>query len=274
MWILLAAALLLLQFNKKASIGLLFITLIWAAVGGVIDWRAIIALAVMAALALAYMKTAHHKVARYSLELILVVSAIGLTMHLIPGFHNPKVLDSVIAGPQSVPFSMYYNFDKALVPFVLLVVMKSLFVNEPESRPAKPWWGLLVASIPALLLLAVALGGLKIEPHAPQWLLPFLFANIFFVSLAEEALFRGYLQQRLSGFMHPALALVISAAIFGGLHFAGGPLLIVFAALAGLIYGLAWMWSGRLWVAVAFHVGLNAAHLLFFTYPMLRHIPH
>ncbi|MBU4683411.1 CPBP family intramembrane metalloprotease [Cedecea davisae] len=274
MWILLAVALLLLQFNKKASIVLLFITLVWAATGGVIDWRALISLAVVATLALAYLKTAHHKVARYSLELVLVVSAVGLTMHLIPGFHNPKVLESVIAGPLSVPFSMYYNFDKALVPFVLLVVMKSLFVNEPESRPAKPWWGLLVAFIPALLLLAVALGGLKIEPHAPQWLLPFLFANIFFVSLAEEALFRGYLQQRLSGFMHPVLALVISAAIFGGLHFAGGPLLIVFAALAGLIYGLAWMWSGRLWVAVAFHVGLNAAHLLFFTYPMLRHIPH
>jgi len=50
--------------------------------------------------------------------------------------------------------------------------------------------------------------------------------------------------------------------------YAGGSLLVIFATLAGLIYGLAWMLSGRLWVAVLFHVGLNLCHLLFFTYPV------
>ncbi|WP_336817896.1 CPBP family intramembrane glutamic endopeptidase [Cedecea sp. MMO-103] len=274
MWILLAAALLVLQFNKKISLGLLLVTVVWGAVDGVLDWRALASLAVMTALAVAYLKAANRKPVRYVLEFLLVAAAVALTIHVIPGFHNPKVLDSVTAGPQSAPFSMYYNFDKALVPFILLVMMKSLFVSEPKYQPAKLWWILLIALIPGLLLLAVALGGLKIEPHFPQWLPPFLFANIFFVSLAEEALFRGYLQQRLSGFMHPVVALIISAAIFGGLHFAGGPLLIVFAALAGLIYGLAWMWSGRLWVAVAFHVGLNMTHLLLFTYPALQHSVH
>jgi hypothetical protein len=272
MWILLAAALLVLQFNKKISLGLLLATVVWGAFDGVLDWRALASLAVITVLAVAYLKAVNRKPLRYALEFLLVVASVALTLHAVPGFHNPKVLDSVIAGPQSAPFSMYYNFDKALVPFILLVGMKSLFVSEPKYQPAKSWWILLVALIPGLLLLAVALGGLKIEPHAPQWLLPFLFANIFFVSLAEEALFRGYLQQRLSGFMHPVMALILSAAIFGGLHFSGGPLLIIFAALAGLIYGLAWMWSGRLWVAVAFHVGLNITHLLLFTYPVLRHV--
>ncbi|AIR03694.1 CAAX protease [Cedecea neteri] len=274
MWILLAAALLVLQFNKKISLGLLLATVVWGAFEGVLDWRALVSLTAIALLALAYLKADNRKSVRYVLEFLLVAAAVGMTIHAVPGFHNPKVLDSVIAGPQSAPFSMYYNFDKALVPFILLVVMKSLFVSEPKYQPARPGWFLLVALIPGLLLLAVALGGLKIEPHFPQWLLPFLFANIFFVSLAEEVLFRGYLQQRLSGFMPPVAALIISAAIFGGLHFAGGPLLIIFATLAGLIYGLAWMWSGRLWVAVAFHVGLNITHLLLFTYPVLRHTVH
>lgn len=274
MWILLAAALLVLQFNKKISLGLLLATVVWGAFDDVLDWRALVSLTAIALLALAYLKADNRKSVRYVLEFLLVAAAVGMTIHAVPGFHNPKVLDSVIAGPQSAPFSMYYNFDKALVPFILLVVMKSLFVSEPKYQPARPGWFLLVALIPGLLLLAVALGGLKIEPHFPQWLLPFLFANIFFVSLAEEVLFRGYLQQRLSGFMSPVAALIISAAIFGGLHFAGGPLLIIFAALAGLIYGLAWMWSGRLWVAVAFHVGLNITHLLLFTYPVLRHTVH
>jgi uncharacterized protein len=56
--------------------------------------------------------------------------------------------------------------------------------------------------------------------------------------LAEEALFRGYLQQRLSGFMPPVLALFISALIFGAMHLAGGMMLIVFAVLAGVISDL------------------------------------
>ncbi|MDM6888617.1 CPBP family intramembrane metalloprotease, partial [Enterobacter cloacae] len=133
-------------------------------------------------------------------------------------------------------------------------------------------WGILVLAIPALLLLAVALGGLRIEPHAPEWFAQFALANIFFVSLAEEALFRGYLQQRLSRVVHPVVALLIASLIFGLMHYSGGLLLIIFASLSGIIYGLAWMWSGRLWVATFFHFGLNCVHLLFFTYPM--YAPH
>ncbi|ADN00320.1 putative membrane protein [Dickeya dadantii 3937] len=56
----------------------------------------------------------------------------------------------------------------------------------------------------------------------------------------------------------------------GALHVSGGAMLMAFAALAGLLYGLAWMWSGKLWVATLFHFGLNLYHLLFFTYPMLQ----
>ena len=62
----------------------------------------------------------------------------------------------------------------------------------------------MIISVPALLLLAVALGGLKIELHAPARILPFVMANLFFVCMAEEALFRGYLQQRLSQWLGPA----------------------------------------------------------------------
>jgi membrane protease YdiL (CAAX protease family) len=72
----------------------------------------------------------------------------------------------------------------------------------------------LVLAVPALLLLAVALGGLRIEPHAPEWFAQFALANIFFVSLAEEALFRGYLQQRLSRIVHPVVALLIASSLW------------------------------------------------------------
>lgn len=93
---------------------------------------------------------------------------------------------------------------------------------------------------------------------------------MLFVAFAEEALFRGWIQQRLTRWLSAAPAMLIASLLFGLAHFSGGPLLMFFATLAGMIYGLAWMWSRRLWVAVLFHAGFNLCHLLFFTYPLLR----
>jgi len=126
----------------------------------------------------------------------------------------------------------------------------------------------LLSAMPLLLLAATLAGGLRVEPHWPEWLGAFMLANLFFVSLAEEALFRGYIQQRLSQLLGNKQALLIAAALFGLAHFAGGLLLVFFAFLTGIIYGLAWLWSGRLWVSTLVHFAFNLLHLLFFTYPV------
>ncbi|BDH45423.1 CAAX amino protease [Salmonella enterica subsp. enterica serovar Choleraesuis] len=271
MWVGLALALLILGVSPLAAGTLLVITVLRAAVVGVVaPWMAVV---VIISFVLAAVSSRRYPqfTRGLVLELLLVALAVALTVHLVPGFTNLKVLNGVHVGPHSLPFSMYYNFDKALVPFVLLLALPGLFVHKAgRTRPF--WhWGLLAAAIPGLLLLAVALGGLRFEPHLPAWLGKFALANLFFVCLAEEALFRGYLQRRLMHFLSPGQALAASAVIFGLLHCAGGPLLVIFAGLAGVIYGLAWLWSGRLWVAVLFHFALNCVHLLLFTYPALQH---
>lgn len=273
MWYLLATSLFMLQFKKNLSIALLVVTAAVAGYTQVLDWRALPFLVALAIIAGVYYKLSN-KTLRTIIEILLLLASVGLMLHLIPGFNNVRVLHGIMVGPESAPFTMYYNFDKALVPFVLLICLKSLFTTD-NSLHAKPgYWLILVIAVPVLLLLAVELGGLKFELHHPEWLFQFMLANIFFVSLAEEALFRGYLQQRLSCVMHPVFALIISSLLFGALHYAGGSLMVIFATLAGLIYGLAWMLSGRLWVAVLFHFGLNLCHLLFFTYPMWQRLSY
>lgn len=275
MWYLLAISLLTLQFNKKLSVVLLVVTTAIAGYTRVLDGRALALLVILAIIAAFYSKFSNkHKMLRIMLEILLLLVSIGLMLHVMPGFHNPRVLDNVRAGRESAPFSMYYNFDKAIIPFVLLICMKSLFTTPPRLNARLWYWLVLVVTVPALLTTAVTLGGLKIEFHHPEWLLQFVLANVFFVSLAEEALFRGYLQQRLSSVIPPVLALIIASLLFGVLHYGGGGLLIIFATLAGLIYGFAWMLSGRLWVAVLFHVGLNLCHLLFFTYPVFQRLQY
>ncbi|CNG35104.1 CAAX amino terminal protease family protein [Yersinia enterocolitica] len=136
------------------SLFLLALSLSIALYHGVLTLPSAAFLLLTLAVALLLKKYRQQKWLAAGLELLLVLTAIALFLHLIPGFNNLKVLDNVKVGPLSAAFSMYYNLDKALVPFILLAC------------------------------------------------------------------------------------------------------------------GLAWLWSGRLWVAVAFHFGLNLMHLLFFTYPL------
>ena len=287
MWWVLAGSLTILSVKKKWASILLLVALVWSVAEHIVEGRALlfIGLVVIIGIINGEMVTRlrasgqrRWRLYTLSCEALLVVAGVALFVHLVPGFNNPKILDGVKAGPLSAPFSMYFNFDKALLPFILLAACPTLFfchnkVRQNKAvRPRLRYWILLALGIPILLLIAVLLGGLRIEPHLPEWLGSFMLANLFFVSLAEEALFRGYLQQRIAGWWGNLPALFITALIFGLAHVAGGPLLMVFAGLAGLIYGLAWMWSGRLWVSTLFHFGLNLCQLLFFTYPFYQ--PH
>ena len=60
--------------------------------------------------------------------------------------------------------------------------------------------------IPALLLFAMVLRTV-IELHLLQWLPVLMLANIFLLSLVEEALFRGVIQQSLSVIYLPSCAI-------------------------------------------------------------------
>ncbi|AOM40801.1 CPBP family intramembrane glutamic endopeptidase [Xenorhabdus hominickii] len=279
-WALLAVSLGLLNSRQKIAFFIVFLAIIAGISTNVITYPAIITLVVITLLGMAHVyskKYIYHKkyfVLKTVTELLLLISGILLFIHYLPGFDNLKYLDKVQVGPLSAPFSMYFNFDKALLPFILLCCMPTLFTRKPVIDAPPHGWALLIATIPALLGLATELGGLSVELHLPNWFPAFVVANIFFVSLAEEALFRGYIQQKLSQWMNPFFSLIITSLLFGAAHFAGGVLLMIFATLSGLIYGLAWMWSGRLWVAVAFHFSLNLMHLLFFTYPFKAVIMH
>lgn len=197
---------------------------------------------------------------------LVLLWAIALTLHLVPGFDNPKVLDRVLAGPASVPFSLYLNLDKPLIFFGLLLAWPALLGPSGAIR-----WrplALLVLPLAALLLLAWQLGALKPELGLPHWWWLFALNNLLFTCVAEEALFRGFIQQAIARRSQVWVGILVASLLFGAAHLAGGPLLMLFAALAGACYGLAFQWSGRLSVAILLHFLFNFAHLAFFTYPL------
>lgn len=204
MWGALAASLAVLSFQRQLSAFLLLSATALAFSQGILNFNALGFMAVVALAGIARHRWENQQKGGFNSEVLLVLAAVVLFLHLVPGFNNPKILDKVIAGPHSAPFSMYYNFDKALVPFILLLALPTLF--RTSTTASRPYWNwlLLGISVPALLLIAVALGGLRIELHQPSWIWQFALANLFFVSLAEEALFRGYLQQTFKRMVRPS----------------------------------------------------------------------
>lgn len=123
--------------------------------------------------------------------------------------------------------------------------------------------------IPALLINYISFAP-KLDPNIILWTLN----NLFFVCTAEEAIFRGLiqnkLQQKFQQFTYGAqAALVIAAALFGLAHFRGGISYILLSSLAGLFYGFAYQKTQRIEAAILVHFLVNLAHILLFTYPFM-----
>lgn len=208
---------------------------------------------------------------------IMLLLSIALSLHLVPGFSNPKVIDKVILSKGAIPYSKYLNFDKTLVGlFVLGFTFNKLLARRPQA-----WWLLLKKAAPisaltilVLLLLSFAFGYVRFEPKWSALVWFWVWSNLFFTCIAEEALYRGviqrYLVAGLTKYRYGAgIGLVVAAMLFGLRHYAGGVTYIVLSTVAGLGYGWVYLRTERIEAGILTHFLLNCIHFVFFTYPAL-----
>ena len=198
--------------------------------------------------------------------------AVLLFLHWLPGFHNPLVIPRAALTPDAVPFGMYLNQDKPLVAFWVILAAAPVMAGASARVTLATALAACAAAVAACLGLALILGMVGWAPKWPEtgWL--WLVNNALLVTLAEEALFRGYVQARLTQWWRghrwgATAALWIAAVLFGLAHYAGGWQWMLLAGIAGVAYGAAYRYGG-LTAAVLAHLGLNAAHYGLFTYPM------
>jgi membrane protease YdiL (CAAX protease family) len=267
----LAAALLWPPATRRWALAPLAIAWGWAWADGVIDPVAFAAPALLV-LAAAWVRPGSGDAARAAGHVLFLLVAGALFLHLAPGFHNPLVIAPAALSADAVPFGMYLNLDKPLVAFWVVLALAPPMAGADLRRTLLAAVLACGAAVLVCLGIAIALGVVGWAPKWPDsgWI--WLINNALLVTLAEEALFRGYVQQQLATRWRQHgwgawAALGVAAVLFGLAHFAGGWQWMLLAAIAGAAYGVAYRYGG-LAAAVLAHLGLNAAHFGLFTYPM------
>ena len=208
--------------------------------------------------------------------LLLALSA-ALALHQVPGFQNPVAISGVRFSDDAVPFTQFLNFDKGSVGQVLLAwLAPRLRRGDPLGQHARTTacaWSLTTAIV---LALAVVGGVVRPDFKWPPQTALFLVTNLFLTCVAEQAMFRTLVQDPLRGAglanaltRRAAVAMALSALLFGLAHAGGGAWMAGLAGLAGLGHAIVYEKTRRIEAAILVHFGLNAMHFLAFTYPAL-----
>jgi CAAX protease family protein len=206
---------------------------------------------------------------------LAAVLGLLLGLHVLPGFSNPVVLRDVVLAQGARPYSQYINFDKTLGAVLFLgcsgwTAMQGAARWGAALRRAAP---LILATVVGTMAASLALAFVRFEP---RWL-PVFWAwapiNLLTTCVSEEAFFRGLVQNEVQGGFsrvlerRPPHAVVVSAALFGLAHAAGGWQYVLVATLAGCGYAIVYRQTMRLEMTILAHFAVNAAHFLLFTYP-------
>lgn len=205
--------------------------------------------------------------------LIVIGCVIGLFLHSTPFFNNPLVFDNFFVSAQSSVYNKHWNFDKAAAGLILLAYFGDI------CRSASDWKAMLqktyvisIVTVTAAITLALAFGYIKLDITLLTAYFAWAWANLLITCIAEEMLFRGFVQKHLLNLTNTyKIAIVICIGILFGLaHFAGGITYMILASVAGIGYGYAYYRSGRIESAILTHFLLNTIHFLFFTYPFTK----
>lgn len=241
---------------------------------GFLEPVAIAALAVFAACVF-YAGDASTGWKRTIATVLTVILALALALHLVPGFRNPILIENVRFSPDAAPFKQFLNFDKAAVGLLLLAFLCRRCSTRAEWKEMFAHaWPIALATVSSVLLITCLVGYVRLEIKWTAYTPVFLATNLLFTCVAEEAFFRGVLQERLGQALahlrHGALiAITVSGVLFGLVHMGGGTTLMLLSTLAGLGNAAAYARTRRIEAAILTHFALNALHFVFFTYPFL-----
>jgi membrane protease YdiL (CAAX protease family) len=93
------------------------------------------------------------------------------------------------------------------------------------------------------------------------WKVAIVVSTVVLAPLCEELLFRGLLQSMLRRWASPAVTIAISSIVFGLVHVADQPQNTPSLIVLGIVLGIAYERSGRLWTSIGIHALFNACFI-------------
>ena len=219
-----------------------------------------------------------YKPLRFILFGIVVIVSLALAFHFLPGFNNWNLVSGLQLSPDALPYSLYFNFDK---PFIGIFV---LALSLPLINSKKQLFKMLTFTLPAtalgiivMTLISLKIGMIAWDPKLPVIFFPWLIGNLLFVSIPEEAFFRGFIQRELYLWFGKTTgaavgSVVITSFFFVLLHliWVGSFPFLCLVFIASLIYGTLYQVTQAIESSMICHFLFNVTHFLLFTYPALQ----
>lgn len=231
-------------------------SLIMALVQKQLRWAALVMIAIWIALWFFYLAS-YTKGEKWVFFSLIVLGSFILKFHWIKGFN-----------PLAITTNIRLGFDSPIVGLLPLFTLVPL-IHEKSGWKKLLRYDLLpiVAAFFAMMALMVIADKMSFHfrwpIHAPYAYL----VNLLFVVIPEEAFYRGFIQRELTAAFGKVkggrwISLCIATLLFTLAHFywARSLLMLLFVAIAGTLYGLIYMRSGRVESAIVCHFLVNALH--------------
>ncbi len=274
----------------------LILTFLAGCVSGQLGWWAGLWLVLLAVACHEYARDRHPtstwqgRLSKTASFLGIVMLAIGLATHVLPGFHNLQVLPPTRLTPRSIPYDQWINFDKTLAGVLILAI-----AYRSRGRTAMQWQTALtrgavplMVTIASVIVLGGALGYIRWDPKWTSQFWLWAAINLLSTCMSEEAFFRAFLQTEIERLTrqpgsapqslpagHAAgavFAITCSAILFGFAHIAGGWRYVALASVAGAGYGTVFYRTRSITASILAHFTLNTVHFLLFTYPAAAYL--
>jgi membrane protease YdiL (CAAX protease family) len=211
------------------------------------------------------------------LFLLSVALAFGLGIQGVPGFASGVWAGPFRLTPDATPMRVIFRFDQGVAGLVLVAFFCRRIHGLDELRSiVRPTLAATVIATFVVMTVATLLGFVRFEPKLPAFAGAQFASLLLWTSVLEEGFFRGVVQEGLTRAAFIAsrsqlawLPIVISAALFGLAHAAGGLAYVFLASIAGLGYSAVYSVTRRIEAPIVMHFLLNATHFIAFTYPSL-----
>lgn len=218
-----------------------------------------------------------YKPLRFLLFGIVVIVSLALAFHFLPGFNNWNIVKDIQLSPNALPYSFYFNFDVPCIGIFVLALSLPLITEKARFiKMLKITLPVTLVGILLLIAISLKIGMIRWDPKIPVIIFPWLFANFLFVSIPEEAFFRGFIQRELylwfgKSTLSAVGSVLITSVFFVLLHliWVGSFPFLCLVFLASVIYGTVYQMTKSIESSILCHFLFNVTHFLLFTYPAL-----